>query len=178
MRSLPHSGSALGTRIYSVSSSLARFNSFSHFSLVQRCIHITGATHSKRLPLNEEWMKDARKAMHGKDPASLIWHTPEGIPIKPIYTREDRPSDSVDEVQLARVSFVSVAAAGSFPVHARAARDDVHTTSLDDPAIRGILDGGRVERVLPREHRRRPARPVGRVRSRDASRVRDLIPTG
>ncbi|VDO71772.1 unnamed protein product [Haemonchus placei] len=35
----------------------------------------------------------AKKAMKGKDPESLIWHTPEGIPIKPLYLKEDRECD-------------------------------------------------------------------------------------
>ncbi|VDM73139.1 unnamed protein product [Strongylus vulgaris] len=35
----------------------------------------------------------ARKPLKGKDPSSLIWHTPEGINIKPLYLKEDRQCD-------------------------------------------------------------------------------------
>ncbi|VDL87266.1 unnamed protein product [Nippostrongylus brasiliensis] len=35
----------------------------------------------------------AKKAMKGKDPEKLIWHTPEGIPIKPLYLKDDRKCD-------------------------------------------------------------------------------------
>ncbi|KAK6047600.1 hypothetical protein COOONC_14893 [Cooperia oncophora] len=31
--------------------------------------------------------------MKGKDPEKLIWHTPEGIDIKPLYLKEDRKCD-------------------------------------------------------------------------------------
>lgn len=34
--------------------------------------------------LNAEWSALASKALKGKDPAGLIWKTPEGIPILPV----------------------------------------------------------------------------------------------
>ncbi|KAG7169940.1 Methylmalonyl-CoA mutase-like 1, partial [Homarus americanus] len=40
--------------------------------------------------LNAEWTKLAKKQLKGIDPAKqLMWHTPEGITIKPLYTPDD-----------------------------------------------------------------------------------------
>ena len=55
----------------------------------------------KELPINEKWKKIASKQMKGKDPDKLIWHTQEGIKIKPIYTKEDAdalPKDHATEL--------------------------------------------------------------------------------
>src|SRR5437899_487644 len=35
------------------------------------------------------WAEAARKERKGADPDGLVWHTPEGIPVKPLYTRAD-----------------------------------------------------------------------------------------
>eukprot|EP01006_Ploeotia_vitrea_P023638 TRINITY_DN56185_c0_g2_i1.p1 TRINITY_DN56185_c0_g2~~TRINITY_DN56185_c0_g2_i1.p1 ORF type:complete len:726 (+),score=129.88 TRINITY_DN56185_c0_g2_i1:27-2204(+) len=40
-------------------------------------------------PLHSGWSEVAKKELKGKDPASLIWNTPEGIAVKPVYTQED-----------------------------------------------------------------------------------------
>ncbi|CAO2607656.1 Methylmalonyl-CoA mutase, mitochondrial [Lemmus lemmus] len=40
-------------------------------------------------PLHPEWAVLAKKQLKGKNPEDLIWHTPEGIPIKPLYSRAD-----------------------------------------------------------------------------------------
>lgn len=40
-------------------------------------------------PTQEEWEKRVRSDLKGKDPESLIWQTPEGINIKPLYTLQD-----------------------------------------------------------------------------------------
>ena len=37
----------------------------------------------------EQWREQASKQMKGKSPDQLTWHTPEGIDIKCLYTRED-----------------------------------------------------------------------------------------
>lgn len=43
-----------------------------------------------REPLHPEWSKLAKKQLKGADPAQkLTWHTPEGIDIKPLFTRKD-----------------------------------------------------------------------------------------
>ena len=39
--------------------------------------------------LPRDWLNLATKEMKGGDPASLTWHTPEGIALKPVYTAED-----------------------------------------------------------------------------------------
>ncbi|KAG9344690.1 hypothetical protein JZ751_010376 [Albula glossodonta] len=39
--------------------------------------------------LHEAWAGLAKKQLKGKNPEDLIWHTPEGISIKPVYTRID-----------------------------------------------------------------------------------------
>jgi len=44
--------------------------------------------------MDPNWTEAARKQLKGKDPAKLVWHTAEGIPVKPLYTKEDLPNDS------------------------------------------------------------------------------------
>eukprot|EP00127_Corallochytrium_limacisporum_P004295 Clim_evm240s157 gene=Clim_evmTU240s157 len=41
------------------------------------------------VPLNEGWKKNAEKEMKGRDPESLVWRTPDGVNIKPVYTQAD-----------------------------------------------------------------------------------------
>ncbi|WP_249694854.1 methylmalonyl-CoA mutase [Stappia sp. WLB 29] len=36
-----------------------------------------------------DWMDLASKELKGSDPQDLVWQTPEGIPVKPLYTEED-----------------------------------------------------------------------------------------
>ncbi len=54
----------------------------------------------------------------------------------------------------------------------RRAGDHVRQPALDDPAVRGLLDGRGVERLLPPQPRRRADGAVGCVRSRHAPRLR------
>lgn len=37
----------------------------------------------------ERWRQLAREERKGRDPEELVWHTPEGIDVKPLYTRAD-----------------------------------------------------------------------------------------
>ena len=37
----------------------------------------------------DDWRELAAKELKGKDPDSLVWQTPEGIPVKPLYTDAD-----------------------------------------------------------------------------------------
>ncbi|HEX2381229.1 MAG TPA: methylmalonyl-CoA mutase [Acidimicrobiales bacterium] len=37
----------------------------------------------------DDWRELAEKELKGKDPDSLVWQTPEGIPVKPLYTEAD-----------------------------------------------------------------------------------------
>ncbi|OWF40699.1 methylmalonyl-CoA mutase, mitochondrial-like [Mizuhopecten yessoensis] len=47
-----------------------------------RCLH--------RQPLDPVWEESAKKEIKGKDPLeTLTWRTPEGINIKPVYTKDD-----------------------------------------------------------------------------------------
>ncbi|XP_044531707.1 methylmalonyl-CoA mutase, mitochondrial [Gracilinanus agilis] len=43
----------------------------------------------QQLPLHPEWATLAKKQLKGKNPEDLIWHTPEGISIKPLYSSRD-----------------------------------------------------------------------------------------
>ncbi|KAK6047602.1 hypothetical protein COOONC_14895 [Cooperia oncophora] len=61
------------------------------FNALRLCSSAGGVYHPK--PIDPTWGEMAKKAMKGKDPESLIWHTPEGIPIKPLYLKEDRQCD-------------------------------------------------------------------------------------
>ena len=61
--------------------------------------------------------------------------------------------------------------AGAPALPARAVSDHVRQSALDGATVRRVLDRRGVERVLSRQSRRRPERPVGRFRSGDASRL-------
>ena len=37
----------------------------------------------------DDWKALAAKELKGRDPEELIWQTPEGIPVKPLYTEQD-----------------------------------------------------------------------------------------
>ncbi|MEO8445124.1 MAG: methylmalonyl-CoA mutase family protein, partial [Gammaproteobacteria bacterium] len=37
----------------------------------------------------DSWRELARRELKGGNPDSLVWETPEGIPVKPLYTAED-----------------------------------------------------------------------------------------
>lgn len=49
------------------------------------------------LELNPKWASLAKKQLKGKNPEDLIWRTPEGINIKPVYTKSDSAA-SADEL--------------------------------------------------------------------------------
>ena len=40
-------------------------------------------------PTLQDWQTLAQKELKGRDPESLTWNTLEGIPVKPLYTRDD-----------------------------------------------------------------------------------------
>lgn len=40
-------------------------------------------------PLPPEWVKLAAEDLGGKPAESLVWKSPEGIAVKPVYTAED-----------------------------------------------------------------------------------------
>uniref|UniRef100_A0A9J7YPW8 Methylmalonyl-CoA mutase, mitochondrial n=2 Tax=Cyprinidae TaxID=7953 RepID=A0A9J7YPW8_CYPCA len=49
----------------------------------------TAAPHQDEVKIHEGWAALAKKQLKGKNPEDLIWKTPEGIPIKPVYTQKD-----------------------------------------------------------------------------------------
>ncbi len=49
----------------------------------------TGETNPSRHTFPPEWAARVEKELKGADAASLVWETPEGIPVKPLYTTED-----------------------------------------------------------------------------------------
>nr|XP_055042540.1 methylmalonyl-CoA mutase, mitochondrial-like [Misgurnus anguillicaudatus] len=49
----------------------------------------TAAPHQDGVKIHEGWANLARKQLKGKNPEDLIWKTPEGISIKPVYTQAD-----------------------------------------------------------------------------------------
>ena len=40
-------------------------------------------------PNLDDWRDQASKELRGLDPDTLVWHTPEGIAVKPLYTAVD-----------------------------------------------------------------------------------------
>lgn len=53
---------------------------------------------SSQKPLNPEWAELASKQLKGADPEKkLTWVTPDGISVKPLYSKEDT-EDHVDEL--------------------------------------------------------------------------------
>ncbi|MCJ8743719.1 hypothetical protein PDJAM_G00097410 [Pangasius djambal] len=49
----------------------------------------TSISHKGDVELHEAWATLAKKQLKGKNPEDLIWRTPEGISIKPVYTQAD-----------------------------------------------------------------------------------------
>lgn len=55
----------------------------------RRCLLHTSVPCPDRVELHPEWASLAKKQLKGKNPEDLIWHTPEGLDIKPVYTQAD-----------------------------------------------------------------------------------------
>ncbi|RXN23267.1 methylmalonyl- mitochondrial [Labeo rohita] len=49
----------------------------------------TATPHRDDVKIHEGWAALAKKQLKGKNPEDLIWKTPEGISIKPVYTQTD-----------------------------------------------------------------------------------------
>ncbi len=45
-----------------------------------------------------DWLTLAQKELKGTEPETLTWHTPEGIPVKPLYTAEDVSAEAAAEL--------------------------------------------------------------------------------
>lgn len=68
----------------------ARLKSKLFFSPLSAAYQVAAQRFLHREPLHPEWNELAKKQLKGADPATkLTWHTPEGIDIKPVYTRTD-----------------------------------------------------------------------------------------
>jgi len=47
-------------------------------------------TSSQKISLNKEWTALAQKQLRGTNPEEkLLWATPEGITLKPLYSKDD-----------------------------------------------------------------------------------------
>ena len=78
----------------SASSSL----SSSTASPLTRQVHTSSPpTHREQVELHTKWAALAKKQLKGKDPEDLVWHTPEGLNVKPVYTKADSDA-SADEL--------------------------------------------------------------------------------
>src|SRR6476469_10339003 len=53
-------------------------------------------TYAGRVSNLDDWRKLAENELKGADPDTLVWQTPEGIPVKPVYTEAD--VDGVEHV--------------------------------------------------------------------------------
>ncbi|CAO3686045.1 unnamed protein product [Umbelopsis vinacea] len=57
---------------------------------VKRSIRAYSVKVPPKVPLHPEWAAMATKELKGKDPEEkLTWHTPEGLDIKPVFTKRD-----------------------------------------------------------------------------------------
>ena len=109
--------------------------------------------------------REAFRRETGHDPAEVAWETPEGIPVRPLYT-----AAGPRRARLPRHL------PGPAAVPARPLSDDVHDPALDDPAVRRLLHGRGVQRLLPPQPRRRAEGPLGRLRPRHPPRLRQRPP--
>ena len=100
---------------------------------------IDDGRHQASEPISIVWRELASKERKGASPDELVWHTPEGIDVKPLYTRAD-----VEALDFARHH------ARRLPVPARPARHDVRRPAVDHPPVRRLLHRRGVQRVLPR----------------------------
>lgn len=68
------------------------FSTNTHYSFIH-----TAVPRQDQNELHPEWANLAKKQLKGKNPEDLIWRTPEGLNIKPVYTKADSV-DSPDEL--------------------------------------------------------------------------------
>lgn len=93
----------------------------------------------------ERWRQALVEAT-GKNPDALVWETPEGSASNRCTPR------------LTGKAWTSSAPIQVGAVPARPLPDHVHHAAVDDPAVRGLLHGGGVQRVLPPQPGGRPER--------------------
>lgn len=71
--------------------------SVSSWAHTHRSLIHTSIPSQDKVELHPEWASLAQKQLKGKNPEDLIWRTPEGINIKPVYTKADS-ADCADEL--------------------------------------------------------------------------------
>jgi hypothetical protein len=69
--------------------------------------------------LPEQWAKLAAEDLKGKPVDSLVWKSPEGIPIKPIYTKEDVADVRADAPRCGSLMAQVARAGGAGPINLR-----------------------------------------------------------
>ena len=74
----------------SASASASASTSFTSFT----CQFHTASPHREQVELNPKWVELAKKQLKGKNPEDLIWRTPEGLNVKPVYTKADSNASS------------------------------------------------------------------------------------
>ena len=82
----------------------------------------------------EKWRQLAEKSLKGKKLESLAWMTPEGIPVKPLYTAED----------LETLECVNTLP-GIPPLQQGPSGNHVCSEAMDDPAVCRMLHGKGIE---------------------------------
>ena len=100
-----------------------------------------------------DWEKLAAREIKAQDTDGLVWHTPEGIPVKPLYTADD----------LAGLAHLDTLP--GFAPFVRGPRATMYAgPSLDRPPVRRLLHGRGIQRLLSQEPGGGPDRPVGGLR--------------
>ena len=102
------------------------------------------------------------RSCKGADPDTLVWQTPEGIAVKPLYTAAD----------LEGLEHLGHAARASRRSSAGVRATMYAEPAVDDPPVRRVLHRRGVERLLPAQPRRRADGPVGGLRPRHPPRLR------
>jgi methylmalonyl-CoA mutase len=108
----------------------------------------------------QDWEQLATRENRGKQPDSLTWQTPEGIPVRPLYTAED----------LAGLKHLD-----NLPGFAPFVRGPRATMYAGRPwTVRqyaGFSTAEESNALLPQQPRCRPEGPLDRLRSANASRL-------
>eukprot|EP00054_Salpingoeca_dolichothecata_P007233 m.42000 g.42000 ORF g.42000 m.42000 type:complete len:724 (+) comp16940_c0_seq2:47-2218(+) len=58
--------------------------------LLARRLHRSPARLCRAYSTYDEWNKLASKELRGKDPESLVWETPDGINVQPVYVKDEK----------------------------------------------------------------------------------------
>ncbi|GAA3294174.1 hypothetical protein GCM10020295_18020 [Streptomyces cinereospinus] len=113
----------------------------------------------------DEWRAAVKKAAGGDD---LLWETPEGIAVKPLYTGRD----------LEGLDFFWALIRVSRRICAARIRRCTSTSPGPSASTRVFFHCRGVQRLLPAESGGRPEGPVRRFRPAHAPRLRQRPPAG